>query len=225
MIARVGSLQRGGIMTRVMVAESINNELNEKNLLAIRRLQQAGHQVVLIYYLPKVPAEFNMIPSVNSQLQAWRAHGMKKLEELGNKLQIPLNSRHFIDEVIGPDEVFREANQLGADIILTQDKHQLKQSFLNRGFTSIANLFRANATKELPVETVNHFVNKQLGISRIPKEQAVNDEKAVEQRARTAPLWKKPHKEEERIKYKFGKQEAGNKAHEEVTKKEKRYKR
>lgn len=170
-------------MTRIAIAEGIKNELERSDLLAIERLLQGGCEVQLIYYLPKVPAEFTAIPSVNEQLRRWRSDGLRKLNKLGDQLNIPTENRRFVDEILGPDEVFDEAKQFKAEVILTKNRDDLKPSFLGRLADFIKN--RGDVEQSMPIETVAHFVDTQLksinenkeGIS--PRTRAVNDDQKI----------------------------------------------
>lgn len=169
-------------MTRVVVAASIDNELMAKDIAEVRKLQNAGYEVQFFYYLPKIPAEFSMIPSFNSQIKQWRIHAKKILSELGNKLGLAVENRHFVDEVLGPNEVFNEAKEMHADIILTHNTELMKQRFLDRMFDSISSLFKGHKAKEVPVENVDTYVQKTLGEQRETKRigedlSAVNDER------------------------------------------------
>lgn len=170
-------------MTRVVVAAGINNELGSRDVAAVKRLKQAGYDVQFYYYLPKVPAEFSMLPSFNQELKEWKTHAAKMLNELGNKLEIPTGNRHFVDEILGPDRVFDEAKEIHADIILTKDKSELKQSYFSRFFDWAGGFFtKQPVDKEVPVTNIISYVAKKLGVENvrsipIRKAGAINDER------------------------------------------------
>jgi hypothetical protein len=150
-------------MTQVIVAASINNELEARDIVAIQQLQKEGYDVVLYYYLPKIPAQFSMIPSFNDQLRGWRAHANKILNVVGNKLNIPAQNRHFADEILGPNRVIDEARESSAQIILTNNKDMLHQSFLDKLYDRLAAIFERRPPKTLPIENIMNYAISKLG--------------------------------------------------------------
>jgi hypothetical protein len=150
-------------MTRIVVAAGINNELWPKDVSAIQRLKQGGYEVLFYYYLPKIPAQFSMIPSFNEELKGWRQHANQILDTLGNKLNIPKEDRHFVDEVLGPERVIDEARAMQAAAILTNNKEKLKQSPLSKFYDWLLAIFERKRATTLPIENVSQYVNARLG--------------------------------------------------------------
>jgi hypothetical protein len=150
-------------MTKVIIAASINNELEAKDIVAVQQLQKVGYDVVLYYYLPKIPAQFSMIPSFNYQLKEWREHANKILNDVGDKLNIPAQNRHFADEILGPNRVIEEARESSAQIILTNNKDMLHQSFLDKLYDRLASIFERRPPKTLPIENIMNYAISKLG--------------------------------------------------------------
>lgn len=173
-------------MTRVLVAASINNELESRDVSAVKQLQRAGYDIQFYYYLPKVPAQFTMIPSFNEELKGWKTHAAKMLTELGQKLSIPASNCHFINEVLGPDQLFEEARALKVKVILTNKKDQLKHSILARFYDWISDIFTDKKVKEIPVEEVRKFASQEL--AKMPS----SDDKIVSIKSRQQTSYQKP---------------------------------
>jgi hypothetical protein len=149
-------------MTRVIVAAGINNELDSKDMAAIRRLKQARYDVQFFYYLPKVPAEYTMIPSVNQQLIDWRKHAHDVLNSLSNQLDISKKDQHFVDEILGPDQVFDEASKLKAEAILTKQPNELKRSFFSKLIDRFGS-FVGSKQRKVPLANIVPYVSQHLG--------------------------------------------------------------
>lgn len=151
-------------MTRVFIAASIDNELTSKEFSAVKRLQEAGCDLSLVYYLQKVPAPYTALPDVNLTLKEWHNHATKMLKELGDKLNLPAQDRFFVDEILGPDEVFDEARKLKVNTILTNRVNELRESLLSRFFNYILRSFKdTDFSRRVNVANINRYVNDQLG--------------------------------------------------------------
>lgn len=154
-------------MAQVVVAASIDNELQSKDIAELKKLKQAGHAIDLFYYLPQVPAEFSVLPSVNSELMRWKSHGLELLNKVGTQLGVPEEHRHFIDEVLGPDRVFDAAKALDAKMILTAHPEDLKQRFLSRVFDR---LLGSEPIVKVAVGTIDQFAANMPVIRQAAKQ-------------------------------------------------------
>jgi hypothetical protein len=163
----IGNAKWRGIMTRVVVAAGLDNELASKDISSLKRLLQAGYDVEFFYYLPRVPPEYSMIPSFNEKLNAWKAHAAKILDKVGSKLSISTKHRHFVDEILGPNRLFDEARDMQADIILTNHKDELKESMLAKFYDRVGELFTGKRIKKVPTENVSVYTEKRLGPAQL----------------------------------------------------------
>jgi hypothetical protein len=177
-------------MTCVAIAAGFNNELQSHDLAILRRLREAGYEVQLYYYLPRIPAEFSIIPSFNEELQEWKNHAKNMLERLALKLEITSKNRHFIDEILGPDKVFDEVKEADLKVILTSDKHALHQSALSKFYDYIAALFSKRKKEKIVIENISDYVTEQLG--PLPEVKEMRKRSAIARRKiRRARLEKK----------------------------------
>jgi hypothetical protein len=141
----------------VAVVAGINNELSPRDFQTVKQLVSSGNAVDLFYVLPQVPALMTQLPEENKRFQGWHRHAKEMLGIWGNKLDISPEHRHFIDEIIGPDEFFDEARKIHAKAILTSHPEELKQRFLTRGWNYIRNLIQGGSFKELPVLKIAQY--------------------------------------------------------------------
>lgn len=81
------------------------------------------------------------------------------LQVVGDKIGLPEQQRHFVNDVLGPDEVFDEAKRLQAEAIITHNPDELKQRFLSRVLDTIGGIFNKEMARKVPVEPVGEFVS------------------------------------------------------------------
>jgi hypothetical protein len=142
-------------MADIVVAASIDNELTSKNVLDVKRLKDAGHDVHLYYYLPLIPAFYMQLPSEVEEIEGWHQHAHEMLTQWGSKLNIPKKDQSFFDEILGPDQIVDAARAEGAEVILTSDgkvQRRLLSKFLDM----------LMGHKDVPVDSVSHFAKEQL---------------------------------------------------------------
>lgn len=151
------------MMIRIVVAAGVDNELSAKDISSMQRLLQAGYQVELYYYLPKVPAEFTMIPSFNKELKGWREHAKVMLSALSKKLGVNESHCHFVDEILGPDKIFEEIKNLDTQVILTSVTEEFKQSWLSKFYDKIIAFSKGNKLKKFIIKNVNDYAEQVLG--------------------------------------------------------------
>jgi hypothetical protein len=125
----------------VVLAVNYDNEFTDTEIAAIKRLQEAGYQIHITDYYPKVPAQMTELRSLNQLVNSWHRESSVKRNEIAEKLAIPENCQHKGSEILGPDEVFGLARKLKAAAILTHDPKKLKQSLLSKAFDNVESLF------------------------------------------------------------------------------------
>lgn len=146
--------------TEVALAAGIGNELGPKEIDMVKKMD--AEHLHLFYYLPRIPAEYTIIPSQNDLIMKWRKHAVDILDRVGSELKIPKENRHFIDEVIGPDKLFEDAKNLyHINVILTHDKAELKQTFLSKAYDQLAAFFKGIDVAEVPVADVAAYLEKK----------------------------------------------------------------
>jgi hypothetical protein len=168
----------------VAVATSIDNPLSPKDFSLIKKLEET-HAIELFVFLPKVPAQYLVLPSFTDELEGWINQGKHTLKELGQKLGVPEKNQHFVDEILGPDEVFDKARRLKAQVILTSHPDELKQSFLSRAFDTIAGVFDKSKGKEVPVVSVVAFARTAITETKKPPKVTESSAQGHEH----SPLW------------------------------------
>lgn len=147
-------------MANVVVVAGIGNELEAKDVASIQQLMRIGKlekgEVHFIYYLPYIPG-FAMWEPISKMVPGWKAHANQIIDSIGNKLGIPIQNRHVVDEILGPDKVFSDAKELGAKFILTSHPDELRPRPLSRMYDAIVEIFKGK-TGEIKKETPSEFV-------------------------------------------------------------------
>jgi hypothetical protein len=154
----------------IVLAVNYDNEFTNTEIAAIKRLQEAGYQIHITDYYPKIPAQMTELRSLNQLVNSWHKESSIVRNEIAEKLAIPENCQHQGSEILGPDEVFALAKKLKATAILTHDPKKLKQSLLSRAFENVESLFSRKhytITEARPAAFVSYNLPKPAPKERI----------------------------------------------------------
>lgn len=153
-------------MKQVVVAVGMDNALSSEDMNDLARLQANGYPMHIVYYMPEVPAQFEVLPSMNQTVIQWRKQAMEALKQVCQKLQLTKENCEFIDVNLGPDAVFDLA-QKKAEVLLTPNQALLKQGILSRLWTRIFHYFQREGSSRIEPQDIHVYTEHKVGRGKV----------------------------------------------------------